>query len=234
MTATHKRILAAIIALFALGGTFIYLYHRNSVKTENIAQYEQNWKAARDSVEYYKLANGDLLAEREAFIVSEATARELLDISNAEIKDIKKQLGSALATITKLKAEVRVDSIYIESEPIYINEDSISIPFTYDDEWLSIAGQSDYISGKGRTNIYGITISTPLTLGLTDDGKYYVATPNPYLHITDITSTINEKVVPKKKHWGIGVGIGPSVGYDFHHKDIYYGIGGTIGITYNF
>lgn len=234
MTSIKKHILTAIIALFALGGTFIYLYHRNAVKSQDIARYEQNWKAAMDSVEYYQLKNGDLLAEREAFIASEAEARALLDMSNAELKDIKKQLGSALATITKLKAEVRIDSIYIESEPEHIAPDSISIPFTYNDQWLSLSGRTDYGSGKGYTNIYSISTSTPLTVGLAENGKYFVTSPNPYLHITDITSTISDKVVPKKQHWGIGVSVGPSVGYDFRSKDLYYGIGGTIGIIYKF
>lgn len=233
MTKIKQNLLVAFIALFSLAGTFIYLYHRNSVKSENIAQYEQNWKAARDSIEYYKLANDNLMAEKQSFIVSEAEARELLGMSQAELKDIKKQLGSALATITKLKANVRVDSIYIESEPIVVN-DSISIPFSFSDRWLELSGQSDYFNGKGYTNIHGISMNTPLTIGLAENGKYFVTSPNPYLHIDDITSTISEKVVPKKKHWGIGVGIGPSVGYDLRHKDLYYGVGGTIGIIYNF
>lgn len=234
MTIIKKRILTAIMALFVLGGTFIYLYHKNSIKSQDIAQYEQNWKAALDSIEYYQLKNGELLSEKQAFIASEAEARELLNMSQAELKDIKKQLGSALTTITKLKAEVRIDSIYIESKPEYIAVDSISIPFTFSDKWLSLSGRTDYGSGKGHTNIYNISTSTPLTVGLAENGKYFVTSPNPYLHITDITSTISEKAVPKKQHWGIGVSVGPSVGYDFRHKDIYYGIGGTIGIIYKF
>ena len=234
MASIKKHVLTAFIALFALGGTFIYLYHKNSVKSQNIAQYERNWKAALDSIEYYRLKNGELMSEKQAFIASEAEARELLGMSQAELKDIKKQLGSALATITKLKAEVRVDSIYIETTPEYVASDSISIPFTFNDQWLSLSGRTDYGSGKGYTNIYSISTSTPLTVGLAENGKYFVTSPNPYLHITDITSTISEKVVPKKQHWGIGVSLGPSVGYDFRSKDIYYGIGGTIGVIYKF
>lgn len=234
MSTLKNRIYMAIIALFMLGGTFIYLYHRNSVKSHEIAQYEQNWKAAMDTVEYYKLKNGDLLAERESFIASEANARILLDMSKSELADIKKQLGSALATITKLKADVRVDSIYIESEPVHVSQDSLSIQFEFNDDWLALSGRTDYGHGKALTSIFNITTSTPLTIGLAENGKYFVTSPNPYLHITDITSVISDKVVPKKKHWSIGVSIGPSAGYDFHHKDVYYGIGGTIGINYNF
>lgn len=234
MTTFKKGVLTAFIALITLSGIFVYLYHRNSVKSQEIAQYEQNWKAAMDTVEYYRLKNGDLLAEKQAFILAEAEAREMLDMSKAELADIKKQLGSALATITKLKANVRVDSIYIESKPEYVGVDSLSIPFSFRDDWLTLTGQTDYGNGSARTSIYNIGMETPLTIGLATNGKYFVTSPNPYLHITDITSTISEKVVPKKRHWGIGIGIGPSVGYDFHHKDIYYGVGGTVSINYNF
>lgn len=234
MATIKKRILTALIALIALSGTFVYLYHRNSVKSQKIAQYEQNWKAAMDSVEHYRLKNGDLMAERQTFIASEAESRELLNMSKAELADIKKQLGSALATISKVKTEVRIDSIYIESKPTYVSPDSISIPFSFKDDWLALSGRTDYFSGKGHTNIYNIATETPLTVGLAKNGKYFVTSPNPYLHITDITSIVSEKVVPKKQHWGVGVSIGPSVGYDFRHKDIYYGIGGTIGVIYKF
>lgn len=234
MSPTLKRILTALIALFVLSGTFVYLYHRNSVKSQEIAQYEQNWQAAMDSVEHYRLKNGELLAERQSFILSEKDMQAQLDMSKDEIKDLKKKLGSAIATLTKVKGEVRVDSIYIESEPTIVTVDTVSAPFSFKDNWLALDGQFNYGSGTARTSLYNITMSTPLTIGTAENGKFFVTTPNPYLHITDITSTISEKVVPKPKHWHFGVSIGPSVGYDFHHKDIYYGIGGMVGFQYSF
>lgn len=216
------------------GGVFLYLYHRNSVKSQQIAQYEQNWKAAQDSVEYYRLKNGELLAERQSFVLSESELRSQLDMSKDEVKDLKKKLGSALAQVAKVQSEVRIDSIYIESTPTIVTVDTLSAPISFSDNWLMLSGQIDYGSGKVRTNLYNISMSAPLTIGTAENGKFFVSTSNPYLHITDITSVISEKVVPKRKHWGIGISIGPSVGYDFHHKDIYWGIGGMVGLQYNF
>lgn len=233
-TNVKRHILTAFLALFVLGGTFIYLYHRNSVKSQEIAQYEQNWKAAMDSVEHYRLKNGELLAERRSFILSEHEMGDQLNLSKDEIKDLKKQLGSALAQVAKVKSEIRVDSIYIESKPTIVTTDTVSTPFSFKDNWLALDGQFNYGSGVARTNIYNITMSTPLTIGTAENGKFFVSTPNPYLHITDINSVISEKVIPKRKHWGIGVSIGPSIGYDFHHKDIYWGIGGMVGLQYSF
>lgn len=226
--------MSALFALFMFGGVFLYLYHRNSVKSQQIAQYEQNWKAAQDSVEYYRLKNGELLAERQSFVLSESELRSQLDMSKDEVKDLKKKLGSALAQVAKVQSEVRIDSIYIESTPTIVTVDTLSAPISFSDNWLMLSGQIDYGSGKVRTNLYNISMSAPLTIGTAENGKFFVSTSNPYLHITDITSVISEKVVPKRKHWGIGISIGPSVGYDFHHKDIYWGIGGMVGLQYNF
>ena len=235
MTTQIKRgVLGALFAMFVLGGTFLYLYHRNSVKSQEIAQYEQNWMAAQDSVEHYRLKNGELLAERQSFVLSESELRSQLDMSKDEIKDLKKKLGSALAQVAKVQSEVRIDSIYIESTPTIVTVDTLSAPISFSDKWLALNGQVDYGSGKVRTNLYNISMSAPLTIGTAENGKFFVSTPNPYLHITDITSVISEKVVPKRRHWSIGASIGPSVGYDFHHKDIYWGIGGMIGLQYNF
>lgn len=229
-----KSILIAFISLFLLAGTFIFLYHRNSVKSQEIARYEQNWKAARDSIEYYQLKNGELMAEKQSYILNEREMLQQLQMSNDEVKDLKKQLGSALATITRIEGQVSIDSIYIESEPIYVDVDTLVAPIKYNDEWLKLDGMFRYGSGRTITAFDNISINTPLTVGLAENGKYFVTSANPYVQISDINSVISEKVVPKKKHWSIGVGIGPSVGYDLKHKDIYYGIGGTIGIQYNF
>jgi len=234
MATIKKSILSAIIAAFVLGGTFLFLYHQNSVKSQEIAQYEQNWKAAMDTVEYYKLKNGELLAERASFVPSETEMRQQLDMSKEELKDIKKKLGSAVAQLSKVQTEVRIDSIYIESEPEYVATDTISAPFQYSDDWLALAGRFNYGSGHCRTALDNISMDVPLTIGMTENKQYFVSTSNPYVHVTDIVSTINEKSVPKKKHWGVGVTIGPSFGYDLRTKNIYYGIGGTIGINYSF
>lgn len=229
-----QGILSALIALFVLGGIYVYIYHRNSVKSQEIAVYEQNWKAAKDSVEYYRLKNGELLAERAGYILSEHEACEQLNMSKSEIADLKKKLGAAVATISKIKSEVRIDSIYIESEPDVIRPDSIRIPFKYSDDWLHISGLTQYSPTGTYTDIYNIGMVAPLTVGHAENGKYFVTTSNPYLHITDITSVVTEKAIPKKSHWGFTIGVGPSVGYDFHHKDIYYGVGGIIGFSYKF
>lgn len=231
MSVTKKRILSAVIALFVLLGTFIFLYHRNSVKSQEIAQYEQNWAAANDSVKYYKLKNGELLAERASFIMSEAEMKKQLELSDSELKDLKKKLGSTLSQLAKVQSEVHIDSIYITSTPDTIAADTISAPFRYSDEWLSVSGRFEYGSGTGRTLLSNVELPIPLTIGTSENNKFFVSTPNPYVQITEINSVIAPQ---KKKHFGIGVNVGPSVGWDFINNKPYAGVGVNIGFSYNF
>lgn len=234
MSNTTKSILSAVIAFFVLAGAFVLVYHQNSVKSQEIAQYEQNWKATKDSLKYFQLANGELMAEKASYILSEQEMLAELAMSKNELKDIKKKLNSTIAALAKAETNIHIDTIYAPTETIYVGQDTLASNFTYKDDWLSLAGGFRYGSGTTTTKINSIDMSVPLTIGLTEDYKYFVSTPNPYVKITDLKSVINEKSVPKRSHWGIGVGIGPSVGYDFHHKDLYYGIGGTLSINYNF
>jgi hypothetical protein len=234
MSKTNKRILSACIALFVLLGTFIFLYHRNSVKSQQIAVYEQNWKAANDSVEYYKLKNGELLAERSSYILSESQMREQLDMTKDEMADLKKKLNSSLASAAKVQTVVKIDSIYIESEPDLLTSDSISAPISFSDKWLSISGRVHYGGGLVTTNLYNISTSVPLTIGMSDDYKFFVSTSNPYVTVTDITSTINSKTIKKREHWGFGVHAGFGVQYGLNNKQFDWGPQVGVGINYNF
>jgi hypothetical protein len=234
MSTYQKRILSAFIALFALLGIFVYLYHRNSIKSQEIALYEQNWKAANDTIEYYKLKNGEILAEKQSYILSEADMRTQLEMSKEEMTELKKKLSSALAQVAKVKTVVRIDSLYIESEPEIYEIDTIAAPFAYKDDWLNIEGAFNYGSGTAVTSIYNIETNVPLTVGISEDYSYFVSTSNPYVTITDITSVVNKKQVKTKKHWGVGVNAGFGIQYGLSSKKVDWGPQVGIGINYNF
>lgn len=226
-----RCILTALIALFLLLGTFVFLYHRNGVKSQEIAQYEQNWIAANDSVEYYKLKNGELMAERASYIMSESNMKRQLDMSDSEIKDLKNQLGAALSQIAKIESAVRIDSIYISTVPDTISCDTISAPFSYKDNWLSLSGRFEYGSGIARTMLGNIDLPLPLTVGTSENNKFFVSTPNPYVRITEINSVLAPQ---KKSHFKVGLNVGPSLGWDILNNRPYAGLGVSVGVNYNF
>lgn len=207
---------------------------RSDNQNRKMDKYENNYAAAKDTIEYYKMKNGELMAEKQMYIMNEKELREQLGLSKDEINDLKKKLGAGIKTITKVETRVVIDTIVMQSEPIYVDKDTLSGRFSFTDNWLAMNGRINYGRGNLTTTLDNATMSVPLTVGMSDDYKYFVSTNNPYVTITEINGVVNEKMIPKKKHWGIGINVGPGVYYDFKSKNIGYGIGAQIGINYNF
>ena len=168
-----KWILYALIGAFILAGTFVYLYQRNSVKSQEIALYEQNWKAIHDSVKYYKLKNGELMAEKAGYILTLEGLEQELGISKAEIKDLQKKLGSKVSSITKVETVTKVDTLLLETEVIK-NDTMIIGNFNHFDEWLAMNGQFRWTPSETTTTLHNLTMNTPLKVGRTENNTFFV------------------------------------------------------------
>lgn len=223
-----------IIAVLILGGAFILQTYRTRVKSQEIALYEHNIAVAKDSMNVLSLKNGQLLAERQTYILSEKEMTAMLELSKQESEDLRKKLGSALSQISKLESEISTDTITVPGENIYITPDSALTTFDYKDDWLEFGGQVDWKPDRSSVTIYNIHMSLPLTVGMTEDKKFFATTPNPYVQFTNITSTVNVNNIKKKSYWSFGLNLGPGVYYDFFDKNVSAGIGVQIGINYNF
>lgn len=230
MKKTH---IIALIALLCLAGGLIYLWHENAVKSQEIAKYEQNYKAAMDSIHFYELKNGEHAAAQQAWLLNEKEMLAKLGMAKEELNDIKKRIGTP-TTITQVVTETKIDTTYMPGEVIYAASDSMSAAFSFKDDWLQMSGRTDITPSKSNTVLYNLEMNTPLTVGMTKDDKFFVTTPNPYVKFTSITSIQNEKYKPKKKHWGVGVNAGWGVYYDMKSKTLKTGPGATVGVNYNF
>ena len=89
-----KNVLYIIIA--GLIGVIIALSIGLNKKNEDISIAEQNLLAANDTIKYYQLNNGDLLAEKYAYVLSEKNLRDQLNLTKQEVNDLKKKLNSQL------------------------------------------------------------------------------------------------------------------------------------------
>ena len=230
----------ALITCFVLLGTSVYQCHRNAVKSQEIAKYEQNLKAAKDTIHYYEMKNGEHAAAQQAWLLSEKEMLKQLKMSKDELNDIKKQIGKP-TTITKLVTVTKIDTLTMtETKPVYINvpvlpiDGKIEAPFTYKDDWLDMSGQTTILPDKSQTALYKLEMNTPLTIGMTKDNRFFATTPNPYVQFNEINSVQLEQYKAKKKHWGIGVNVGPGAYYDFINKRVSVGIGAQVGLNYNF
>lgn len=174
---------------------------------------ETNIKALTDTVKVYQMKNGELMYEKQGFVLEKKELEEYLDISKKEIKDLEKKLGSALATISKMQGVVRIDTIRMV-DSVYLDQDSVlNINFWYKDKWVAMDGLTVYKEPEAYTQLNNLTMDVPLKVGTTKDNQWFVTTENPYVAFSSIEgANVNNS---KDKRWSVGVqfGVGVLGGY---------------------
>lgn len=203
-------------------------------QSSELEQVKQNLRASQDSVRYYQLKNGDLLAAKASWILDKNSLESQLGLARGTITDLEKKLHDVVTSVGHTQVITKVDTLVLESDPVYITTDSAHINFGYSDDWLVLSGDVQYRAPEVTTHLNSLEMYTPLTVGFTKNKQFFVSTPNPYVHITSIESGEIEKYVPKKKRWGLGLNIGPGLYYDFNSKNIGYGLGIQAGLNFNF
>ena len=176
---------------------------------------ENNLAAMNDTLHTYKMKNGELMYEKQGYILEKEELQKYLDISKSEVKDLEKKLGSALATISKLKTQVRVDTIHT-IDSVYVDQDSVyNTIFRYNDNWLSLNGVTKFGFNPlfTKTTINNITMDANLKIGMSKDNKWFATSDNPYLNFTSIEGANLDS--PKQKNWSLSLqfGLGAFVGY---------------------
>lgn len=222
-----------LIAFLLASGTFIYLHHKNSVKSQEIEKYEQNLRAAQDSIRTYQLKNGELAAAKASWVLKEGEMLKQLNMTEGELRDIKKKIGQP-TIVTKVITQTKIDTLTMPGKVIYIDKDTVVAPFQYKDNWISMSGKTNIVRDSSATILCNLTMTTPLTIGQTKDHQFFVTTPNPYVRFSDINSVEIEKFQPKKKHWSVGLNMGPGLYYNFKDKNVGYGLGVQFGVNYSF
>lgn len=206
-----------------------------SCDNKQLAISQQNLKAAQDTIEMLYMENGELAYEKSLYILSENQLQNQLSISKSELIDIKKKFGD-LSLLIKSNNEIRIDTVYSTIDSIIYINDTTNHYFKYNDDWLSLEGQSMILDGSGKTILYNIKVPTPISIGLTEDYRVFIKSPNPYLSITEIDGAIldNSKFNQNKSHWSHGIQIGLGIQYGLFNKEL--DIGPQIGysLQYNF
>lgn len=220
----------ALLFIFILG-TMI------RCNNDRISNLETNIVAYRDAIENVTLTNGELLASKQSLILSEQQAREELEISKSEIKELKKQLKSDLAYIAKLEAQVELkDTVWIKGDTVYVDGENTRKTFIYSDNWFflnaSIYGTS---INDSKMSVDKLTMPVPLTIGLTDDYRFWVKTDNPYVTFTNIEgAVIDNSAVKKNKRFHHGIYVGFGFQYGLFGKQFDFGPQAGYCIMYSF
>lgn len=228
-----KVIIIAIIEALLFIFILISISRCDNHKIEKL---DQNLIASRDRVAELTLKNGNLLAERSAYIVKNNELEEILDITNQEKKDIERKLNDKIAYISKIESNIKVDTIELVDTVIIKDSSAVNIKFNYDDKWLKFSGGTYYKNGKSKTTIFDINVNTPLKVGLTNDMTIFVESENPYLNITNIEGAVvdGSTLYPKKKRWNLSLHGGIGVHYGLFGQTVDVGPYIGVGVSYNF
>lgn len=197
-------IFALHIFIIIFGFYFVYRYNSH----ENM--YRQNLNASRDTINILKMENGNLLHERDAYILRESELASVLDYNSKEISELKEKLGS-IESITKIESVIELDTVYVPMDTTF--------NFKLEEPWFNMSGRVE----TDRLVLHGISFPLTLTTGFTTDNKVFVETDNPYTTIKDFNGS-KVKSFDIKHEVVVGVGLqygllnrnldfGPSISY---------------------
>ena len=199
------KIFYSLVVVILLG---ICIYLGNELRYVN-----QNLKAAKGQVEQLVLENGEIVAIRDSYISSYNEIKEQLELSNKEIRSLKKKLGEKPKTITKIETVIKYDTI----QPIQTTQPNL---FNYKDDWVSFHLDID------KPLISNLSINAPLKVGMTKD-KVFVYSDNPYLNITSV-----ENHIKKPSRWSVGLQMGTGLTYDILQNRVGLGLYVGVGLEY--
>lgn len=201
-----RNIIISIIALVLLGLSFLGGW---LLRTPEISRGQDNILALRDTVRSYEITIDSLkktVFEKMALVL---TQKEAIEAGFIEREQLKKTNMRLVATNTDLKGEIRLlkDSISIIGDNIqfvYVTDstgsfNAVKLPYEwgYTDKYVS------FNTGIRENKLGYFGLSVPLDLTITSGydkkgvAKSVVVTPNPYLYIRDINTTI----VASPKKW---------------------------------
>lgn len=230
----RKSILLIIIEALVFIGILKYFTTQYESK---IDVYEHNIEVSKGEIEQLKLKNGELIKTRDLYILDKKELQKQFDISKKEYKELQNKLNSSLAYISKIESNINIDTIFCTKDSIvYVNDKISEFKFKYKDEWFNLDGTTINNGGDVNTLLYNINIRVPIKLGIADNYKLFVQTPNPYVDFTNIEGSIvnGSNFYQKPKKWSYGIQGGFGIGYDMFSKQLTMGPYGGIGFQYNF
>jgi hypothetical protein len=222
---------AVFIIIIAFGWN--YYNERLEITTQNLIAY-------KGQLEEVELQNKNLLVSKDSYIATINDLEEQLNITKKEAREIQRQLNSKIAYIAKIEQSVKVEYVeVIKDSIVYVNNQHAIAKFHYNDDWMRFDGENEFQFGNNFdyiTRVKNISITAPLTIGLTNDYQVFVTTPNPYITFTDIEGSVIENSVlkPRKKRFSWGVQFGFGTMYDIIDKDLSIGPYGGLGVEVNF
>ena len=223
------KMMHILIAIILIGSCIYGLLVTRDYYRRQVRITETNYRAAMDSLRYYKLKTGQTAAEKTLYITTEKNMPQAAGITKDEYKELKKTLGD-ISTLAQTTSQANISNIDLPSTQIK-SPDSTRIDFRWADKWNSINGYSVSKNDLAYTHIDSFKINTTMKMGLTKDNQFFVVPDNPYIHVSNIQGASLSTYLPKKKRFSIGFSAGYGGFYDVTRKNI--GTGPYIGFGMN-
>ena len=224
--------LIVAVAVLALAVAGLWTYNVNVQRDSN--NWKHNYEVLQDSVEVVTTRNGELLYENGSLILQRKELFEALDLSQRQVRDYEKALGSKLAYIAELESKLEVKDTVVVKEIVYDNVTN-TYSMAYRDKWLNFDQTLSWDeSNKPILKTYNISLDAPLKVGLGDNYRIFVTSPNPYFNITSIEGAVvdGSQFAKKPSRWTLGAYGGFGIGYDLIHKS--FGVGPQLGVGIGF
>ena len=194
-------------------------------------EYRNNIEALTDSINVYKLKNGELLYSKKMLIGDLSNAEQQLGVTKKQLKEIEKQLDAKITQIAKLKGQIKVDTIVMH-DSVYVQDSVLKSDFNYRDKWLTMEGTvniKDSDSIKTQVNLLAMNVE--LDYYVTDKNEVAAKSACDYLKINEL-SGIQAAKKERIPHWNLGIQVGFGAQYNLVTNKFGYGPYIGVGISY--
>lgn len=226
MSKETKKTVVFCSVIIAMVVAIIFLIMHIRSLNHDLSVSEQNLKAANDTIHSTKILNGELMQYKRAYLIQSEDFSKYMDVSNAKIYALEKELKSKIEEIAVLQGQLNVGPV-VCTDTVYKVKDSIHIDFGYTDKWLTLNGSTELFQDNAKTIMNNIKMEVPLTLGYTESNDFFVTTPNEYITFTDINC--GKKPEEKYSNWSFGIQFGIGAGIDYGYSITNNGAGRGFG-----
>lgn len=231
MSSLSKILIGVVIGLVLVLGWTIA---RNQSLQHSNNNWKHNYEVVQDSMHVIETKYGETLYENGSLIIEKKELEDALNISQKQVKEYEKKLGSSLAYISKLETQLKIKDTVRVTEVVY---DTLSRSYSmyYNDSWLGFR-ETLKLANKEEPvlDVYDIWMDVPLVVGISDDYKIFITSPNPYFMATSIEGAVidKSKFAQKKPRWTLSVYGGFGAQYGLLKKEI--DVGPQVGVGIGF
>lgn len=230
MNNLSKILLAIIVGLIV---AVVCLISCNQNLNRENEKLNHNNEVLIDSVETITTKYGETIFANNSLIVKKNELEEKLGITKKQLKEYEKIIDQKIAYIAQLEGKLSIkDTVFITN--IIHDEINNSYTMNYKDDWFSFYQSLNFVGDEVTSQIYDLDMNIPLKVGIGDDYKIFVASPNPYFHISSIEGAVIDKgkFAQKPKRWSIGVYGGFGIHYCLINKQLDLGPQLGFGVSY--